>query len=79
MLAKNIVNMQNYHMKSPAEKLSRPGLVDVYPRFAGSSGLMSLVDGANEMIAMPRATSEEYKVARAAAIGTAKPVYLEKH
>lgn len=72
MLAKNIVNMQNYHMKSPAEKLSRPGPVDVYPRFVGNPSLMNLVDGANEMIGTPRATSEEYEVARTAAIGTAQ-------
>lgn len=44
--------------------------MDVYPRFVGNPSILKLVDGANEMIAMPRATPEEYEVARTAAIGT---------
>lgn len=72
MLAKNIINMQNYRMKDPTDRITREGLVDVYPRFVGDPSLMKLVEGANEMIYMPRTTPTEHVVARAAAIGTAQ-------
>ncbi len=78
MLAKNIVNMQNYRMKDPTDRITRDGLVDVYPRFVGDPSLMNLIQGANEMIYMPRATSDEYEIARAAAIGSAKACIPEE-
>lgn len=67
-----MIYLQNYHMKSLPEKSTGNGFVDVYPRFVGDPSLMKLVDGANEMIGMPRTTPTEHIVARAAAIGTAQ-------